>query len=387
MSSDRADEPSRQDVFATRISRRRLLQGGSAAVAGASLFGLAGCGSSSSTSAQTTAAAANASKPTQLVVRTWGPPWSTGLQQTVGREFEKETGIQIKYDLTDFGPIQTKIQQALAAGQRPPVDIVHTVGFFGERARVEGLTTPLNPAIVTNLADVLPIGHPPVGTDYVGLYSYTFPVTYNPKLVTPPKPMSWNDLFDPQYRHSFFAASTFEVLTFPIAKILGIDVTTGNMDPVWKRLTQLRPNLAGYGQDTDFVSAMTSRQAKWGAFIVGDALALRQSKVNVDWVVPTEGSTLDFDCMYVCRGIPSTVTYWAQKFIDSVLEPSNLTAFTAIEGVVPTNRLASPSPAMRGDPAFPFTLEEIHKYAIPLPIQAAARNETEWQAAYSAALQ
>jgi putative spermidine/putrescine transport system substrate-binding protein len=370
------------------VTRRRFIELGAVAAGSALLAACGGNGGGSAAKTVSQASKAPAGKPDQIVVRTWGSPWSDGLKKTVADAFTKDTGIQVKFDLTDFGPVQAKVQQALRAGRRPPVDIVHTVGFFAERARVQNLTASLDPEIVTHRSQLLPVGLPPDrGTSYVNLYSYTFPVIYVANRISPPAAMSWNDLFDPRYKGSFFAASTFEVLAFPFAKILGVDPAKQPMDKVWERLRQLRPNLAGFGQDSDFVTAMKSGQAKWGAFIVGNAFALRDAGLKVKWLVPKEGSTLSVDSMYVARGLPAEVTYWAQKFVNSVLEPRNLTRFTAVEGVVPTNKLSKPAKSLRGDPAFPFSPQEIQEFAIPLPLDATARNQDTWQAAYASALQ
>lgn len=375
--------------MSNELSRRRFLQAG--AFTASSAF-LAACGGGSSGPGAKTVAARKltvpATKPSQLVVRTWGPPWSSGMKKSVADAFTKETGIQVKFDLSDFGPTQVKIQQALNAGRRPPVDIVHTVGFFAERARVQKLTTPFDPEIVTNYKDLMDVGRPPdKSTAYANLYSYTFPVIYSPGKVSPSPGMSWADLMDPQYKGSFYAASTFEVLTFPFAKILGVDTATQPVDKVWAELRKLRANLAGFGQDSDFVTAMKSGQAKWGAFILGNALALRDGGTKVKWLVPKEGSALGVDSMYVARGLPDDVTFWAQKFINSMLDPKALTDFAGAAGVVPTNKRSKPLASLRGDPAFPFTPDEVAKYAITLPLDAAARNQDAWQAAYTSALQ
>jgi hypothetical protein len=42
---------------------------------------------------------------------------------------------------------------------------------------------------------------------------------------------------------------------------------------------------------------------------------------------------------------------------------------------------------MRGDPAFPFTDEEIAKFAIIEPVALAAENFDAWNTAYTAAIQ
>jgi spermidine/putrescine-binding protein len=132
---------------------------------------------------------------------------------------------------------------------------------------------------------------------------------------------------------------------------------------------------------------MRAGQSKWGSFIAGNALELQKGGVKAKWIVPEEGAALSVDSVYVPRGLPRDVQYWAQVFINDWLEPKAQTQFCDAMGVVPVNKDSSPSDFMKGDPAFPFTEDEIARYSIPVPLEAAARNQDEWQAAYTAAMQ
>jgi hypothetical protein len=42
---------------------------------------------------------------------------------------------------------------------------------------------------------------------------------------------------------------------------------------------------------------------------------------------------------------------------------------------------------MQGDPAFPFTDEELKKYAIPVINEVSVKNQDAWTEAFTAALQ
>jgi putative spermidine/putrescine transport system substrate-binding protein len=377
-----------QNNIARGFSRRRLL-GYSGALVATGIVSAA-CGSGSSNEKPRAHLSKPASKPAKIVVRTWGDPWQSAIRDTVAKKFTAETGIGVDFDLSDFGPMHVKIQGALSSGSRPPVDVVHTVGFFAQKAAAQRLTSSLDDAIVTNMQSLVSVGRPKAGADgtpFVNLYSYTFPVIYDSARLTVSKEMSWSDLLDPKYASSFFAASTFEVLTFPFAKILGIDPSTGDMAKVWSELRKMRPTLSGFGQDSDFVNSMRARQSKWGSFIAGNALEMRKGGVKAEWVVPKEGTPLTVDSVYVPRGLPAETEYWAQVFVNDWLEAKTQTAFCGSVGVVPVNKDASPADFMKGDPAFPFSDDEIAKYTIPVPLEPTARHQDEWQAAYTAAMQ
>jgi putative spermidine/putrescine transport system substrate-binding protein len=326
-------------------------------------------------------------KPSKIVVRAWGDPYSTALGKFPGKAFTAATGIKVVFDLSDVGEIQTKIQQALKAGQRPPVDIVYTVSPLAYASTVQKLAVPLDRRIVTNFDRLTSIGRPPSGTGYVNLYSYTLPVIYNKKKVTFAKQIDWNAIFDPKFKKSVFAASTFQPFLYPFAKMMHLDLAKDDLSPVWKKLRALRPNIASIGDDTAFITGMKSGDVTLGAGgLVGDALALRQAHIPAQWIVPAPGATLTADSMYVVRGLPDDASYYAQLFVNYVIQAQLQSKWCQAVGTVPTNSHAKPSAFMRGDPAFPFTNAEIKKHAIPEPIDLAARKNDEWQRAYTAAI-
>lgn len=371
------------------FSRRQVLQGG--LVAGLGLV-LAACGSDGSGDASPSAATGSSAgvpstKPDKLVVRAWGDPWSTSIQEYSGKAFTDETGIPIEYDLSDAGEIQTKVKQALDAGRRPPVDVVYTIATLAYTAAVQNILTPLDPEIVTNFADMTAPGLPVEGSTYVNLYSYSMPMIFNPKVTSFDAAASWATLEDSKYKGILYAGSGFQAMLYPYAKMLGLDLATDDLGPVWEQIARVQPNVSVIGDDTVFIESMKSEDAALGSALVGDAIAIQDGGTDVKWVVPKEGAGLLADSMYVCAGLPDDVTYYSQVFINKVIQADLQTKWCEKVATVPTNKDAKPAEFMIGDPAFPFTDEEIAQYAILEPVALAAEKFDEWNTAYTAAIQ
>jgi spermidine/putrescine-binding protein len=370
------------------VSRRAVVQGG--ALAGLALA-IGACGDDDDGGASTTTgggsgASVPKTKPDKIVVRAWGDPWSTNIQKYSGKAFEAETGIKVEYDLSDAGEIQAKVKRALAAGRRPPVDIVYTIATQAYTADVQKLLTPLDPEIVTNFDLLTAPGKPVNGSTYVNLYSYSMPMIYNPDETDWPDGASWAELADPKYKGGLCAGIGFQAMVYPYAKMLGIDLESGDLQPVWDQIAKVQPNVSVVGDDTVFIETMKSGDSFIGSALVGDALAIRDGGTPVEWKVPKEGAGLLADSMYVCAGLPDDVTYWSQVYINKCIDAKLQTQWCEKVGAVPTNKDAKPAEFMLGDPAFPFTDEEIEKYAIVEPVAVVAENFDAWNTEYTAVI-
>lgn len=327
-------------------------------------------------------------KPERLVVRSWADPFSTALEEAPARAFTEETGIEVQFDFTDIGEIHTKVQQSVEAGQRPPVDIVYTVGSLAVLANAQEIARPLDLSIVTNYADLTSSGRaltdPP---SYVHIYSYSFPFIFAVDRLELEPGISWNDLYDPVYRGLIHADYLYTGAIYPLAEIVGIDVLTDDMTPVWDKLGDLRPNIGSVGDDTVFIETMKAGEVDLGYTLVANALALQDAGVDVGWVAASEGVSVTVDSMYIPRLLPDDVTYWAHVFINTVLDATQQSSFTAALAAVPTNKNASPADFMREEPSvFPFTDEDLTRFALIEPLDVAAANNDDWQARYNQAV-
>jgi spermidine/putrescine-binding protein len=317
------------------------------------------------------------------VIRTWGDPWQSTYTDGPVQSFTAKTGIGVEFDVTDYLEIQTKVRQSLAAGQRPPVDVVLTIESAAYAAAAQEISVPLDPSIVTNLAALTSVGRPADGsTSYANPTSYSQPIVYATDRVTMPASISWEEIWDPKYEGRLFVTSTPQSLLLPTAKLLGIDIATDDLTPVWDKIAELQPNIAAAGDEEEFISGVQR-----GEFDLGITLAAVAVDVEgVRWIVPTEGTALSFESFFVPQGLPEDVTYWAQVLVNEALSADAGTALTVGLNEVSTNPDAQLPASMQGDPAFPFSQEDIDKYALVVDPALFARNQDQWQAAYSAAI-
>jgi putative spermidine/putrescine transport system substrate-binding protein len=356
-------------------------------------MGLAACGASSSTGGGTTTVAAQkpSKKPSELIVRTWADPWRSTFTDGPAKAFTAETGIPVRWDLTDEAPIQTKIRQAIQAGSRPPVDVVNNLGTWAYLSAAQDMIVPLNPAIVTNLNSVIdevakPTSAIPVtdaGWPYVSIYTYSIPVIYDADKVQPSSVKSWLDLFKPEFNNALGMDDYYYNITFPLAKTLGVDPKTDpSLDPVWKKLATLKPNIAAIANTEAMSKLLASGQIEIFLGLVGNGQAAQDLGANAKWLVPKEGAYLGRDSAYVLKNLPPETTYYGQVFINHLLEAQTQNLFAQKLGVVPVYAKAKLPHFMQGDPAFPFTSDQIKKYAIVVPEDEQAKGQTQWQARY-----
>ena len=106
----------------------------------------------------------------------------------------------------------------------------YTIERAAYTAAAQKLTQPLDTKIVTNFDQLTTAGKPKSGTDYAVIYTYTQPMIYLADDVTLPKDPSWDFLWDPSMKGKVFLNSNFDVLTFAVTKMLGIDPDKVNVN-------------------------------------------------------------------------------------------------------------------------------------------------------------
>lgn len=375
-------------VLGSSVTRRQAI--GMGVAGGLSLY-LFGCGGSDgdSSAAQTVASATEPStKPDQLIVRNWGDPWSTTWQASAGKAFEADTGIKVVWDTTDGQVIQSKIQTAIRADSRPPVDAVVNIETLSYLSSVQGLSIAMNPDLIPNIASLNNSTAHPDGLDdwaYMGLYTYLHPIVYNSDEMDAPQ--SWEDLFSPDLRDKIQMTSAYTAVMYPFAKMLGLTPGEDDMQPVWDKIAELRPNIAGQGDSTDFVKGAVSGDYWCGFQLAGDAAAAVEQGVPIKAAVPKEGAVLDRDCYYVLKNLPEDTTYYAQVFCNYMVSKEAQTAIMSKNKVVPVNLDVELSQEMKSDPrVYPFTEEEVSAVGIIPSPSVAAKHDADWQAQYDRAV-
>jgi spermidine/putrescine-binding protein len=370
-----------------RFTRRDFLKAGSIAGLGAVLASCRGGGSPPSQTKATTSAKPPATKPEKLIVRTWSGPFEKALELGPARTFSEETGIQVAYNRTFENVTFTQTQAAVRAGRRPPIDVEWSTPIFGILEGVQGLLTPLNPEIVTNVAQVNKTpGQPPNGSwDWVGAYAYTVPIVYRTDKIQQGSFSTWENLWSPDYEGAIGFCSVI-ICTLPtVAKLVGVDIETADMTPVWNKYRALKPNIGALGGAD--IQPLIAGEQDILIDLVSYGVQGRDEGHPIGWEVPQEGATMDRDTFWVVGNLPEDVAYYAQVFVNHVLDRNNQEIISDTLGVIPISTEAQLPAYMQEDPAaFPFTQEDIDQYAIIGNTEVMAKHHDEWQASFDQAL-
>jgi putative spermidine/putrescine transport system substrate-binding protein len=335
-------------------------------------------------------------KPEQLTVRIWAGPLKDGFAESCGATFTEKTGIPIKWDTADEGPIHTKVTSAIRAGERPPVDVSFQLQTRGYLSAVQDLSIPISPEVATNLNSITEsVAKPPElpsddGWQYVNLYSFMIPVIIRTDKVKPDEIQSWEDLFDPKYKKAIEWDQQYASTAFAIAKLLGVEPSAddaASMDPVWEKIATAKPNIAILGDDAASVKALTEGEVSISIHGVFDKIEAEAAGAPVANVVPKEGALILGDSVYIHKNIPPESAYYAQVFINECLTAENQTKIADALGVIPVNPDATLPEYMKEEPrVFPVTEEQIAESAIVAPIPAMAKNQDQWQASFDEAV-
>jgi putative spermidine/putrescine transport system substrate-binding protein len=361
---------------------------------------LAACGDDDDDSGDDGGSAASAvekpaSKPPNLTVRIWAGTLKDGIAESCGASFTERTGIPIKWDTSDEGAIHTKVNNAIRAGQRPPVDVSFQLQTRGYLSGVQDLVVPVSPDVAKNLNVVNEsVSKPPQlpsddGWAYVNVYSFMIPVIVRTDKVDPKSITSWEDLFDPRFKDAIEWDSQYGSTAFSVAKLLGVEPTEdeASMDPVWKKIATAKPNIAILGDDAASVKALTEGEVDISIHGVFDKIEAEKAGAPVANVIPKEGALILGDAIYIHKGIPDNSAYYAQVFIDECLSAEQQTNIAKALGVIPVNPDATVPAYMKKEPkVFPLTEEQIEASAILAPIPAMARNQDAWQASFDQAV-
>ena len=110
------------------------------------------------------------------------------------------------------------------------------------------------------------------------------------------------------------------------------------MAPVWSRISQIKPNLAQLGSNSDVVTALTNGSVKVAISNTGSGISALASGAPIKMVAPKDGLYVVGDSYYIHKGIPAANAYYAQVFANYILDPEVQSAVADKLGLVPVNR-------------------------------------------------
>ncbi len=124
-------------------------------------------------------------------------------------EFQKTSDIRIE---SVVGTALSNYARVLASRDNPEIDVYWSNELTHAAGKQQGLYAKLDPAVMTNLPDVIPLA---LDEDGIGVASYLLAtgIEYNTKALAEagiPAPQSWQDLWDPRLKGRV-AMYTFDV--------------------------------------------------------------------------------------------------------------------------------------------------------------------------------
>ena len=266
--------------------------------------------------------------------------WSDYIAPDTIANFEKETGIKVRYDNYDNNEI---LHAKLVTG-KTGYDIVVPSAHFAKQQIEAGLFRKLDRSLLPNWSNLDPallkqMESVDPGNQYLVDWLWGFvTVGINVDKVkaalgsTPMPENPWSLVFDPQYASKLkscginFLDSASEVL--PVAMLYagkpGYSRTPDDYKAAGEMLMKIRPYV------TRFSSSGYIEEMSQGALCVvmgysGDINIARsraleaKNKVNLQALIPPKGSTLFFDSMAIPADAPHPKN--AQVFINYILRP------------------------------------------------------------------
>jgi putrescine transport system substrate-binding protein len=264
--------------------------------------------------------------------------WSDYIDPAVIEDFQRETGITVRYDVFDSNEV---LETKLLTGNSG-YDVVVPSAYFLERQIKAGVFGKLDKAQLPNLANLDPdivqraAGHDP-GGQYGVVYMWgTTGIGYNAdklKAIMPNAPVdSWNLVFDPAVVSKFkdCGVSVLEDPTDMVATMLlflGKDPNSeseADLKLAEERLLAIRPYIRQISS-SQYIEALANGEICIAVGYSGDVLQARDraaeagKALDIRFSIPNEGALMWFDTL----AIPADAKHAgnAHLFIDYLLRP------------------------------------------------------------------
>ncbi|MBR1707415.1 MAG: ABC transporter substrate-binding protein [Clostridia bacterium] len=246
--------------------------------------------------------------------------WGDYIDMDTIRQFEKETGIDVIYEVYETN----EDMYARIANGKASYDVIFPSDYMVERMIRENRLTEINWDNIPNVKNIDPRfmsqSYDPENKYSVPYTWGTMGILYNADMVEE-TPTSWETLMDERYEDSIYMLNSPRD-TLGIALIMcGYDLNSTNPDELEaakQLLIRQKPLVQGYVVD-EVKDKMIRGEAAVALVWSGDATYCMPENEDLNYVVPVEGSNIFFDA--VC--IPSNAknVSAAEKFIDFLCRP------------------------------------------------------------------
>ncbi|VFR21286.1 ABC transporter, periplasmic spermidine putrescine-binding protein PotD (TC 3.A.1.11.1) [plant metagenome] len=307
-----------------------------------------------------------------LVISTWGGSFRDLIDENIGKEFTRQTGVPVKY--ITGGTIDRLNKAKLS--KTPESDITFTTSHIGWLYADGNLFEKLDTAKLPNYANLVEQAR--ISPFHVGSWAYVYTIGYRPDLV--PKDItfeSWNDLWNPALKAKLSAPDFDPSHIINVAALLsGGDASTWEKGT--DKLRALKPNFkAFYTNDANSQQLIATGETPVQVLLSMNAYYMIGQGVPIKVTMPKEGAVLGVDTMGIMKG--TTKTDLAYKFMDIALSPevqSKIVAYKKASPVVTNAKVSAEDAAL---PGVFTTKEQWEKQAIIIDHKLRAEKTAEWR--------
>lgn len=295
--------------------------------------------------------------------------WSDYLAPSTLSDFEKQTGIKVNASYFDTNET---LETRLLAGHSGFDIVVPTASYF-ERQIKAGVYLALDKSKLPNLKNMDPelmakvAQHDPDNAHGI-IYAWgTNGIGYNEKMIKellPDAPLdSWRMVFDPAVA-SIIAKCGISILDSPaemmraVLNYLGRDPNSQKPDDlaaVDQMLMKIRPFIRNINS-SEYIEALANGDLCLAVGYNGDVLQARDRAreankgIDVQYVVPKEGSIIWFDMLAIPKGAPDPDSAYA--YMNYIMRPQVSADISSFKRYATANIPAQDlvAPAVRNDP-------------------------------------
>ena len=307
-----------------------------------------------------------------LVVSTWGGSFRDLIDENIGREFTKQTGVPVKY--VTGGTIDRLNKAKLAT--TPESDITFTTSHVGWLYANSNLFETLDMAKIPNSSHLVERAR--ISPFHIGSWAYIYSIGYRPDLLPASvKFESWNDLWNPALKGKVGAPDFDPSHIIAVAAML-----SGGDARTWEKgqdkLKALKPNFkAFYTHDANAQLLIASGETPVQVILSMNAYHMASQGVPIKVAMPKEGAVLGVDTMSIMKG--STRTDLAYKFLNIALSSeaqSKIVASKKASPVVDNARVSAEDARL---PGVFTTKEQWDTQTIVIDNKLRAEKTAEWR--------
>ncbi|HOS98050.1 MAG TPA: extracellular solute-binding protein [Deltaproteobacteria bacterium] len=248
--------------------------------------------------------------------------WTDYIDPDVIKQFEKETGIRVRYSTYDSNEA---LFAKLKIVKKDGYDVVFPSTYFVERMRKLNMLKPMDKTKLTNLKHINPaLLNKPYDPDNTYSIPYMWgssAIGINVRSVKEKDITSWNDLWNPRYKGKVLLMDDVrEVFAMTLRSLgySGNDRDEAHIRKAYEKLLKLKPSVKVFNSDSPrqpFLNNEVVIGQIWG----GEVYQANQENPDIRLVYPKEGAVFWADSMAIPASVRNIDA--AYRFIDFLCRP------------------------------------------------------------------